>query len=143
MIDELHWAHPGVSRMKAMVRSHFWWTNIDKAITVLAVVLEQTLQSFPCMHGTGTQKPWERVYVDFATYNCLYYLIMADAHCSWMEVIGPMTTTNLEAACNVLSSAFAKYNVPEQIVSNHGPPFGSADHQKFVNLCSVKVHSES
>ena len=32
LLDELHRDHPGISRMKAVARSYFWWPCSDKAI---------------------------------------------------------------------------------------------------------------
>ena len=31
-MEELHERYPGVVKMKALARSHVWWTGVDKAI---------------------------------------------------------------------------------------------------------------
>ena len=32
VLKSLHANHPGISRMKAIARSHFWWEGLDKEI---------------------------------------------------------------------------------------------------------------
>ena len=65
--------------------------------------------------------PWQRIHVDFATYEGNHYLILVDAHSKWPEVLGPMRTTNAEATISALCTIFACYGLPQQIVSDNGP----------------------
>ena len=49
LLETLHDNHPGITRMKAVARSYFWWSGIDKAIKNLAKscvsCLEQKVKS--------------------------------------------------------------------------------------------------
>ena len=56
---------------------------------------------------------------------------MVDAHSKWLEVIGPMKTTAAEATANAMRNVFARYGLPQQIVSDNGPPFQSAEYEEF------------
>ena len=82
--------------------------------------------------------PWQRVHVDFTTYQPNHYLIMVDAHSKWPEVVGPMKTTTAEATTNAMRSIFARYGLPNQIVSDNGPPFQSAEYQEFLQQNGIQ-----
>ena len=63
---------------------------------------------------------------------------MVDAHSKWPEVIGPMKTTTAAAITNAMRSIFARYGLPNQIVSNNGPPFQSAEYQEFLQQSGIQ-----
>ncbi|XP_022809287.1 uncharacterized protein K02A2.6-like [Stylophora pistillata] len=97
--SELHKAHAGVARMKEAARSHVWWPGIDSDIEERARGCKQCFQTRKAPQAASLSPwswptaPWQRVRVDFATHQSNHYLIVADAHSKWPEVIGPMKTT--------------------------------------------------
>lgn len=138
VLDELHGAHPGVVRMKAMARSHVWWPKVDSAIEETVRSCQQCMTTrtappaAPLHPWVWPSNPWQRVHVDFATHDGNHYLIAVDEHSKWPEVIGPMKTTNAEATVNAMRCMFARYGLPEQVVSDNGPPFQSTEYGDFL-----------
>ena len=72
VLSELHLNHPGMVRMKSLVRLHVWWPNLDSSI-------EQTVrncfncQANRCRAPLKVSNPWiwptrswQRLHVDFA-----------------------------------------------------------------------------
>ena len=55
---------------------------------------------------------------------------MVDTHSKWPEVIGPMKLTTAGSTINALRCIFGRYGLPEQVVSDNGPPF---------NLLNTKI----
>lgn len=129
VLEELHYSHPGVYRMKSVARSHFWWPKQDESIAALAsgcpdcCRVKSNLPKSPLYPWAWPGKPWQRVHLDFATYSNQYYLVIVDSHSKWPEVIGPMKSTSADATADASRSGFAKYGLPEQVVSDNGPPF--------------------
>ena len=70
--------------------------------------------------------------MDFATHQSNHYLIVVDAHSKWPEVIGPMKTTN------AMRSIFARYGLPNQVVSDNSPPFQSAEYEEFLQQNDIQ-----
>ncbi len=59
VLESLHSTHSGITRMKAMAWSHFWWRGLDKDIETLGnhvrVVrtINPTRQWYHYTHGCG------------------------------------------------------------------------------------------
>ena len=144
VLKELHGTHPGVARMKAMARSHVWWPKIDSVIEETVCSCQQCSKNrtappaAPLHPWTWPSIPWQRIHIDFATYQGNHYLIVVDAHSKWPEVLGPMRTTNAEATINALRTIFARYGLPQQIVSDNGPPFQSAEYEDFLKQNGIQ-----
>ena len=61
ILQELHEAHPGVVRMKLLVRSYVWWPSIDQDIEdkvehCQQCQLNQKAPEAVTMHPWGTQR---------------------------------------------------------------------------------------
>ena len=144
ILSELHKAHPGVACIKAAACSHVRWPGIDSDIEERACGCKQCFKTrkasqaepiFPWSWPTAT---WECIHVDFATHKSKHYFIKGDAHLKWPEVIGHMKTTTAEATANALRNIFARHDLPKKIVSDNGPPFQSAEYEKFLRQNGIQ-----
>ena len=68
------------------------------------------------------------------------FMVLLDAYSKWLEVV-PMTTTTTEKTLEVLWSMFARYGLPNQIVSDNGPQFTSTEFEEFMRITSVLLHT--
>ena len=144
MLQELHRDHPGTSKIKALARCHIWWPGLDADIERLArscvscQSVKQAPPAAPLMPWSWPPKPWQRVHIDFAGpfLNKMYFLAV-DAHSKWHEVFELNQTTSSKTIA-VLRHLFAKYGIPEQIVSDNGPQFVSKEFEVFMKANGVK-----
>ena len=137
MLEELHVAHPGMVRMKEVVRSYVWWPNLDRDIerTVRNCTSCQQVRNLPSvapvMPWIWPGAPWHRVHLDFAEEEGRHYLVVVDAYSKWPEVV-MMNSTTTGATIEVMRGLFSRYGIPLQIVSDNGPQFRSAEFQHFL-----------
>ena len=91
----------------------------------------------PLMPWIWPAMPWYRIHIDFAEKEGKHYLVVMDSHSKWPEIC-PMKSTNAEATINELRNIFARNGLPQQLVSDNGPPFRSADFETFMKMNGVK-----
>ena len=143
LLKEIHTDHPGVVRMKAIARSYFWYPGLDIDIESYVGSCEacQSQQAdgpvAPLMHWRFPSKCWQRIHVDFAELEKKYYMIVVDAHSKWLEVI-PMNSTTTVKTISELRKLFARFGLPEVVVSDNGSQFISTEFDNFLRCNGVK-----
>ena len=137
LLVELHGGHPGASRMKALARGLMWWPGMDKEIEEMVKCCSDCQQSrslpppAPLHPWSWPTRPWARLHMDFAgPMEGRMYLLVVDAHSKWLEVL-PMRTTTAEATIHQLRTLFARFGIPETIVSDNGPQFTADVFEQF------------
>ena len=138
VIQELHTAHPGISRMKSLARSYIWWPKIDKDIELRVRTCEncQLNQNLPPevpLHSWSfPSQPWSRLHLDFAgPFMNKMFMVLIDAHSKWMEVI-PMLSITAVLTIEKLKSIFSTHGLPDTIVTDNGTTFTSSQFQEFI-----------
>ena len=124
--------------MKSLARSHIWWPGLDSDVEQLAKScqacksVKQAPPVAPLHPWTWPSKPWRRIHIDFAGpfLNKMYFLVV-DAHSKWPEIF-EMTQTTTSKTVSLLRHLFAKYGLPEQVVSDNGPQFISDEFAQFM-----------
>lgn len=137
ILQQLHVAHPGIVRMKALARSYVYWPNIDKDITdfvnncsrcasAAKAPVKATLSSWP-----KASTVWSRVHIDFAgEFQGLHYFVVVDSFSKWPEIFIMPNTTALCAISKLreLNSRFGNMDI---LVSDNGSQFISEQFDDF------------
>lgn len=142
ILTELHDGHIGMSRMKSLARSYFWWPRLDQDIESLVRSCNACLHTrnqpatTPLHSWKWPSRVWERVHADFAELDGQSFFILVDVYSKWMEVF-PMKSTTTSAMIDVLRHIFAIHGLPEHFVSDNGPQFISAECAEFMKQNGV------
>ena len=142
-LDDLHQKHHGICRMKSMARGYFWWPGLDAAIVEgfqqchVCAAMGKSPPRAPLYPWKWPAKPWERIHIDFFEKGNLNFLIVVDAYSKWLEVIPMGSLTSLKTI-EVLRSLFARYGIPEEVVSDIGPQLASEDFSQFLKQDGVR-----
>jgi hypothetical protein len=145
LLSELHAEHMGIVSMKRIARGYLWWPCLDDELEALVQKCEvcQSMRNNPAaapLHPwVYPSTVWERVHVDFAEKDKQFFLILVDSHSKWIEVFPMKTCTTAEKTIDVLRTCFARYGLPQVLVSDNGPQFISAAFETFMKMNGI-VH---
>ncbi|XP_058816377.1 uncharacterized protein K02A2.6-like [Topomyia yanbarensis] len=131
--------------MKAVMRSHVYWPGVDQDVenftascracaSVAKAPPKTLLSSWP-----QTSYPWQRLHVDYAgPFEGHYFLIMVDSYSKWPEIIRTQTITS-STTIELMFETFARYGLPETIVTDNGTQFSSNQFREFCESLGI-VH---
>ena len=144
VLTELHSGHQGTVKMKALARSHVWWPNIDQDITLVTQgctgcqLMQKDPKLTPVHPWEYPEGPWRRVHLDFAgPVEGQVFLVAVDAYSKWPEVV-IMQDTTASTTIEELRSLFARWGIPQQLVTDNGPQFVAQEFQMFVKANNIK-----
>ena len=137
VLSELYVSHPGIIRMKTVARKYIWWPNLDKELEELVQTCPECQanrrrpETAPPHPWNWPTRAWQRIHIDFAGpfLGHMFFLII-DAYSKWLEIFLMPTTTSTKII-ETLRSLFARYGLPEQVVSDNGPQFMSDEFKGF------------
>ena len=143
VMEELHENHDGIVKMKALARSYVWYPGIDREIeqkvkNCKMCALHQSNPPESKLHSWGyPDSPFERIHIDFASYEGRQLLVMVDAYSKW-PIVDIKNSTATAGVVESLRSVFATYGLPKMIVSDNAMSFMSTEFQEFCSKNGVK-----
>ena len=154
-LQQLHHGHIGITRMKALGRSYFWWPKLDadiEAIVKRCVKCQEHRNSpppAPLHPWQWPSKPRQRLHVDYAgPFMGHMFLILMDPHSKWMDAY-LLTASTSAITIECLWKSFSNQGLPETIVSDNGSCFVSAEFKEFMkkngieHITSAPYHASS
>ncbi|XP_058456315.1 uncharacterized protein K02A2.6-like [Malaya genurostris] len=143
VLKQLHRGHQGVERTKAIARSVVYWANIDDDIENLVrqcCICASTAKS-PTHHQPQpwprAAGPWKRIHLDYAgPLDGFYYLVVVDSYSKWPEIFQTRQTTS-SVTIRFLQETFARFGIPETIVTDNGTQFCSAEFKKMCEQLGI------
>ena len=122
---EFHIGPPGMSKMKSLIRSYIYWSNMDRDIENIVkackgYALAAKAPSIKLSPWPETDRSWSRIHIDFAgPLNGFYFLIVVDSFSEWSEIVRCKKATT-EVVTSFLHELFARFGVVDCIVSDNG-----------------------
>ena len=133
----LHEGHPGISRMKSLVRSYVWWPGMDQQLEKMVQSCDKCQNTrhlppkVPLQPWEWPERPWSRIHIDYAgPFLGKWFLVVVDAHSKWVEV-AIVSSSTTAVTIEKLRSIFATHGLPETIVSDNCTVFTSTEFQEF------------
>lgn len=144
ILNELHKTHMGIVKTKSLARSYVWWPSMDTDIENLINSCKQCAkyrdspEKSSLISWEWPKNPWQRLHIDFfGPLFGMQFLIAIDAHTKWPEVFALKSITT-EKTIEVLSSLFARFGLPDMLVSDNGPQLTSELFKHFLEKNGIK-----
>ena len=77
-------------------------------------------------------RPWAKIGSDLFELNCAHYLLSVDYYSKWIEIAKLSNINSNNVICH-LKSQFAKYGIPDELISDNGPQYSSLAFKEFSN----------
>ena len=111
-------------------------TLILKRFVKIVYSVPKAPPSAPAHPWLVPQHPWQRIQVDYAQFGKYLLFINIDAYLKWPGVF-VMSSTSTQQTIDKLRTMFATHRLSATLVSNNGPPFTSAEFEKFMNANGI------
>ena len=145
-IRKLHQGHQGIQRCRLRAQSAVWWPGLSKQISDFVGKCPECCrdalpQREPLMTSTLPDYPWQKAATDLFELKGTTYLVVVDYFSRFPEVI-QMNSTTSRGVISALKTLFARYGIPEVLVSDNGPQYSSTEFAEFATAYGF-VHSTS
>ncbi|MCP3662467.1 MAG: DDE-type integrase/transposase/recombinase, partial [Gammaproteobacteria bacterium] len=141
VLKQAHIGHPGIVRMKRLLREVYWWPSINKDAERLVRYCEacqRSAKSRPATPMPETRIPTpEKPAVQYALdicgpfHNGRSLVVLIDCFTRYPEILDTKDTTS-GRVIRWMKDLFSRYGNPEGIVSDNGPQFTSAEFENFL-----------
>ena len=147
MLKKLHSSHIGMEGCLRRAREAIYWPRMNQEVKDY-ISLCSTCNTFkpeqcrePIIQHEIPTRPWSRVGVDLFELDNKPYLITVDYFSNFFEV-DYLTTTTATQVITKLRIHFARYGIPDTVVTDNGPQFSCEQFKKFASDWQFK-HSTS
>ena len=143
MMAEAHATHIGVEGCVRRARDTMYWprmvTELKEYISRcdICTAHRDTPSKEPLQQHNFVARPWSRVGADLCDLRGRTLLVVSDYFSNFIEVENThKVTTN--GVSKALKAMFARYGVPDELVTDNGPQFASAEFVKFARVWGFK-----
>ena len=148
ILNLLHESHLGIEKTRRRARQAVYWPNFNKDIKDMIFncnICQKYQKKNPketLLSHDRPQRPWVKLGCDLFHFGGDRWLALIDYYSTWIEIIRLSSNTSAREVIDKLKSVFARFGIPEQIFSDNGPPFQSAEFANFAKAFDF-IHTTS
>ena len=143
ILDKIHEGQQGIAKCRERAKSSVWWPGLSREIQDLVqqcriCALHRGNKPEPLIATPLPDRPWQIVATDLSKMKGMDYLIVIDYYSSYVEVAAMTKTTKSSEVIRALKSIFTCHGIPEQVRSDNGLQYESAEFSHFAKEWGFK-----
>ena len=144
MLKRIHESHLGIEKSKRRARDILYWPNMNAQITDVIAKCSSCLKhrknntKEPLIQHEVPDRPWQKIACDLFTLGGKDYLLTVDYYSKWVEIGLLRDSTVSSEVITQLKSTFARYGIPDEVISDNGPQFSSRKFKQFADSWEFK-----
>jgi len=147
ILDKIHEGHQGITKCHKQAKNSVWWPGLSRETQDLVqqcrvCALQRDNKPEPLITIPLPDRPWQIIVTDLFKLKGVDYLIVIDYFSRYMEVAAMQKTIKSSEVIRALKSIFVRHGIPEQVRSDDGLQFDSAEFSYFAKEWVFK-HSTS
>ena len=143
MIKQIHYAHTGIESTIRYGRDILFWPGMSADLKTY--VSNCNICNKYCLKNVKEslkshvfpERPWVKVGMDIFTIGKQNYLILVDYYSSYFEV-NSLENLLTNTVIDKVRGHFARYGIPNTVVSDCGPQFTSSEFKEFAKKWSFR-----
>ena len=138
VLERIHDGHQGMTRCRERANMSVWWSGISGDFQSKVLGCEFCQENLPSQRKEPRittslpERAWKKIRADLCEHQGKQFLVVIDYY-SRLPEIAYMSSTTSDVVINKMKDIFARWGVPEEIVSDNGPQFSSERFRKFSN----------
>lgn len=143
ILERIHEGHFGITKCKERGKQSVWWPEINKQIKDMVAKCQHCLEKRPTQRkepllpSALPDRPFQKVGVDICEVKKNQYLVLEDYYSRYLEIMY-LSNTSSRTVIFKLKSCFARYGIPECLVSDNARQFTSTDFRQFATQWNFK-----
>ena len=147
VLSQLHRSHIGLASIARLARESVFWIGMQAQLREIILkcpvcLAHRSSPSREPLHSPDLPtRPWQVLATDLFELNGQTYSILVDYYSNYVEV-DRLPCLSSAQVIRTLSAHFARFGIPEVLVSDNGPQYSSAEFAAFTRHLDV-VHRTS
>ena len=145
VLDKIHGGHQGIVKCRERAKTSVWWPGLSRDVQDMVenckvCAKHRQQRAEPLM---PTPFPGQMIGTDLFELDNLNDLIVVDYFSRYIEVAVMQKTTKSHEFIRALKAFFARHGIPEEVRSDNGPQYASAEFTHFAKEWGFKHTTRS
>jgi len=145
ILQRLHAGHWGISKTRSFAADTVWWIGMSRDIIdcikrcEFCQIHQSAQRHEPLLPSSVPRGPWKRVGIDLCYFDRRNYVVAMDYFSKYIEIMEVHSQTTA-LVITKLKSIFARWGIPDNIVTDNGPCFASKEFTEFARFLNL-IHT--